>query len=165
MDLTERMRRAYRALLGLRDGDAVDLWRLGLYPARVDACAADGSTVDLTPLDDRVATSMSGAQGIPLRQPIPNCKVQVQAGAICRLGWDGGDPGRPYALPTWDAGGSFTSLTITGGDVTITGGAIAISAGVGQSVKVNGGGRKVAANTDLAGPYPVNATGLFFETQ
>ena len=161
MDLTERMRRAYRALLGLRDGDAVELWRLGGYEARVEACAADGSTVDLTPLDGRI----SPAQGVPLRQPIPNCKVAVQAGAICRLCWDRGDPGRPYALPTWDAGGGFTSLTITGGDVTITGGEIAITANPPHKVKVNGGGRAVAANTDLAGPYPVNATGLFFETQ
>lgn len=161
MDLTERMRRAYRALLGLRDGDAVELWRLGLYPARVDACASDGSTVDLTPLDGR----LSGAQGVPLRQPIPNAKVQVQTGAVCRLGWDGGDPGKPFALPAWDAGGAFTSLTITGGDVTITGGEINLTAGALKKVKVNGGGRAVAANTDLAGPYPVNATGLFFETQ
>lgn len=35
----------------------------------------------------------------------------------------------------------------------------------GGKVKFNGGGRAVAAKGDLAGPYAINTTGLFVETQ
>ncbi len=42
---------------------------------------------------------------------------------------------------------------------------INITAGAGAKVKVNGGGRAVAAQGDTAGPYPLVTTGLFFETQ
>lgn len=54
----------------------------------------------------------------------------------------------------------------TAGTVSITAALaqnLELSSGTGGTVKLNGGGRQVAAQGDTAGPYPIATTGLFVE--
>ena len=147
-------RRNARAAVGL-DPDPESTPRLdhlAFYPARVDAQASDGSTVDVTPINGAIPRQMS----LPLRSPIPGAVVTMSPGAICRIGWDEGDPSKTFAEPIFDLGATMLTLVISAGTkITLTGGDIAITAGVLNTVKVNGGGVKVAAAGDTAGPYPI----------
>lgn len=103
---------------------------LGLYPARVVAQRADGA-LDLVPDSPRVAP----CQGVPYRT-LRGLSVEVSAGARVLLGYEGGDPSRPYAL-TWEIGDA-TSVRVNGGtrsaardgdsvSVTIPAGAVLVS--------------------------------------
>jgi hypothetical protein len=85
---------------------------LGLYTAQVVRQAADG-TLDLMPADDRLRSQ--GLQAIPLRHGLPGVTVQVPAGEQVLLGFDAGDPSKPYAA-LWHAG---QATKITFGDMTI----------------------------------------------
>lgn len=67
---------------------------LGLYTAQVVRQAADG-TLDLMPADDRLRAQ--GLQAIPIRHGLPGVTVEVPAGENVLLGFDGGDPSKPYA--------------------------------------------------------------------
>lgn len=103
---------------------------LGLYPARVVAQRADG-TLDLVPDSPRAAP----CQGVPYRT-LRGLSVEVSAGARVLLGYEGGDPSRPYAL-AWEIGDA-TSVRVNGGtrsaardgdsvSVTIPAGAVLVS--------------------------------------
>lgn len=110
MDMSATFRALIRKVLGLPEDDGAppDLVRLGLYRARVDACASDGSTLDVTPEDKRI----SPEKNVPVRVGIPGAVAVVQAGAIVLLGWERGDPGRPYCVPSWERGATLSSLSI-----------------------------------------------------
>lgn len=101
-----------------------------LWPARVVAQRADG-TLDLHPDSSRV----SPCQGVPYRT-LRGLSVEVSAGARVLLGYEGGDPARPYAL-AWEIGDA-TSVRVNGGtrsaardgdsvSVTIPAGAVLVS--------------------------------------
>jgi hypothetical protein len=81
-----------------------------LYPCSVATQAADG-TLDLIPDDARIKGS--GTSGIKLRHGLPGFVATVPAGARVLMGFEAGDPKRPYAM-AWDAG-SVTSVTFDGG--------------------------------------------------
>jgi hypothetical protein len=85
---------------------------LGLYSAQVVRQAADG-TLDLMPADDRLRAQ--GLQAIPIRHGLPGVTVEVPAGEFIQLGFDGGDPSKPYAS-LWHAG---QATKIVFGDMTI----------------------------------------------
>jgi hypothetical protein len=85
---------------------------LGLYTAQVVRQAADG-TLDLMPADDRLRSQ--GLQAIPIRHGLPGVTVEVDAGENVLLGFDAGDPSKPYAA-LWHAG---QAKKIVFGDMTI----------------------------------------------
>jgi hypothetical protein len=68
-----------------------------LYGAKVITQASDG-TLELVPDDARVP----GLQGVPIRTGIPGTSVKVAASSRVLLGFENGDPDRPYA-GLWDA--------------------------------------------------------------
>lgn len=77
-------------------------------------------------------------------------------------------PSAPSCRTWYDKDGSMHLETPANQPIVIHAGAganVTIDAGTGGSVKVNGGGRQVAAQGDTAGPYPITAVGLFFERQ
>jgi len=82
---------------------------LTLYSAKVIRQAADG-TLDLLPDDLRLQSS--GLQGVPIRHGLPGVTVEVPAGETVLLGFDSGDPARPYAA-LWHAG-QVTKVRIGG---------------------------------------------------
>ncbi len=92
------------------------------YAAKVVAQSADLSTVDLVPDD----TKLPGLQAIPVRLGMPGCAVQVAAGARVLLGFENGDPSRPFAA-LWGTSG-LTLIKLAGGG--------AAAARNGDSVKV-----------------------------
>lgn len=83
-----------------------------LYPAEVVTQNADG-TLQLLPDDERVRGA--GLDRVPIRCGLPGFEVRVKAGARVRLGFDGGDPSRPFAS-LWDADPSVVeSISFAGG--------------------------------------------------
>lgn len=75
---------------------------LRLYPATVRAQAADG-TLDLEP--DDAAIRGTGLSGVPIRHGIPGVTVEISAGQRIMLGFEAGDPRRPYAA-LWRTSGT-----------------------------------------------------------
>jgi hypothetical protein len=73
---------------------------LTTYSAQVIRQAADG-TLDLLPDDIRLQSS--GLQGVPIRHGLPGVTVEVPAGERVLLGFDSGDPARPYCC-LWHEG-------------------------------------------------------------
>lgn len=70
------------------------------YPCTVERQADDG-TLDLTPDDEAIRGG--GLQAVPIRHGLPGFRVKVKAGARLLLGFEAGDPARPYAS-LWEPG-------------------------------------------------------------
>lgn len=104
--LRDDLRRLVTAFVGRR------LDHLALYPARVVQQRDDG-TLDLQPESDAVPS----CQGVPIRHGLPGVTVTVAAGERVLLGYEGGDPSRPYAA-LWTAG-SVTTIKINGGNLRV----------------------------------------------
>jgi len=104
--LLDDLRRLVTAFVGRR------LDYLALYPARVVQQRDDG-TLDLEPESSLVPS----CQGVPIRHGLPGVTVTVAAGERVLLGYEGGDPSRPYAA-LWVAG-SVTRITINGGNLRV----------------------------------------------
>lgn len=117
----DEFRGAARAAVGLPadPGEPPDLMRLGMYRARVDSAAADGSTLDVTPDDKRIAPE----KGAPLRVGIPGAVAIVQPGAIVMLGWERGDSSKPYCEPSWESGATVLKLQINAQALELAGNA------------------------------------------
>jgi hypothetical protein len=156
MDLNAAFRALVRRIVGLSDVEGAPpvIDRLAHYRARVDACAVDGATLDVTPEDKRI----SPEKNVPLRLGIPSMTIVVQPGAIVWLGFDGGDPRKPHCLPCWETA-MVTKVIIT----DMAGGSIEISNGI---IKLNNGTKPVSRVGDHtaghvhvesgnAGPYPI----------
>lgn len=79
---------------------------LALYPGRV--VAQDGGALDVE-LDD---TRFTIPRGLPYRT-LAGVAVTVPVGARCVVGFEGGDPARPY-VGLWELG-AVTSLAVAGG--------------------------------------------------
>lgn len=117
MDISARLVSIVRRIVGLPDdpGAPPRIDRLAFYRCEVKACASDGSTVDVTPANKLIAP----LQKVPLLTGVPNGVAVVKAGSIVRLGWDGGDPSQPYAIPLWESA-TVSKFTLTvGGQVIV----------------------------------------------
>ncbi len=79
------------------------------YGARVVSQAGDG-TLQLMPDSERMRGF--GLSGVKIRHGVPG-SVTVPAGARCRLAFEDGDPGRPYAM-LWDTA-ALTELKLGAG--------------------------------------------------
>ncbi len=110
MALTDGLRKMIRAAVGLPldPGEPPDLMRLGLYRARVDKCASDGSKLDVTPSDARI----SPEKNVTLLAGVPGAVATMSPGAIVLLGWERGDPAKPYCVPCWEQGATVTKLVL-----------------------------------------------------
>lgn len=116
MDLAARVVAIVREAVGIPDGP-MRIDRLAFYPCRVDAAASDGSTLDVTPQDSRIPPQ----QSVKLRVGIPGAVAVAQAGATVLLSWDGGDPKKPYCVPSWEAGATVTKLVVNAQSVYLGG--------------------------------------------
>lgn len=106
MDVLSRFRRAVLAALGVDDAPDLPVYdRMALYPCEVVKCATDGSTVDVKPDADRVKPHSA----VKVKTPAGITAV-VQPGARVLLGWEGGDPSKPY-VSLWDSA-TVTKLVI-----------------------------------------------------
>ncbi len=79
-----------------------------LYPARVVAQDGDGGALDVVPDDPRVIVP----RGIPYRT-LAGVAITVPAGTRCLVGFEGGDPSKPYAS-LWELG-DVTKLVVASG--------------------------------------------------
>lgn len=111
---------------------------LAFYEATVVSQSADGSTLDVQPVDQRIA----GMQRIDLRLGLPGCVAKFAPGTTVMLGFKSGDPSQPY-LHSFKGGATLTDLelgsspdnVITKQDITSL---IAVIAGVTPSVTETG---------------------------
>lgn len=144
-------------LLG-RSAESRARWdHMALYPCTVDAQAGDG-TLDLRP--DDIVVSGSGLSGIPLRTGLPGWEVSVPSGTRVLLGFEGGDPSRPFAL-LWEHESDIDELVFDGGSQgvarisdSVDGGTVTATALFGGSPIVftyipSGGGAPVVSQTML----------------
>ena len=90
---------------------------LGLYPGRVEA-QPDERTVDVR-LDngDLFGPGVSGAS---LRLGLPGASCTIAAGASVLVGWEEGDPSRPYAAQ-WPGDETVSALNLFASLVTLGG--------------------------------------------
>lgn len=79
----------------------------GLYRGQVVAQSGDLATVDVQPDSPK----LPGMSAVPLRLGLPGCAVQVAPGCGVLVGWDGGDPQRPYCA-LWDNGATDIALKL-----------------------------------------------------
>lgn len=86
-----------------------------LYPCTVEAQAADG-TLDLTPDDEKIRGT--GLQAVTIRHGLPGITVKVKAGARLLLGFEAGDPKRPFAA-LWEPG-AIEEISVDGGNQPVT---------------------------------------------
>lgn len=86
---------------------------LARYEARVVAQSAVDDTLELFPIDERIPP----ISAVPLRVPAPGFRVLVSPGARVLLGWDGGDPSKPFceAFST----GTTTRLDVACADIRL----------------------------------------------
>jgi hypothetical protein len=151
---TERggMLAAFERLLG-RLSRRVDY--AALYPARVVAQRADG-TLDLVPDSPRVAP----CQGVPYRT-LRGLSVDVSAGARVLLGYEAGDPARPYAL-AWELGDAST-VRVNGGTRSAArdGDSVSVTLPIGALIPpASPGGPLPAAPLTLTGTITSGTTAL-----
>lgn len=81
-----------------------------VYPCTVEG--QSGNTLDLRPDDESIRGT--GLSAVPIRHGLPGVEVRVPRGARVLLGWEAGDPRRPYAA-LWEPG-SIESISFAGGD-------------------------------------------------
>lgn len=84
------------------------------YEATVERDHGDNH-LDLRPDDARVAGT--GLSRVPIRHGLPGVSVRVVVGSRVLLGFEGGDPQRPYAS-CW-APGSIESVSFDGGEAGV----------------------------------------------
>lgn len=113
---------------------------LALWPARVVSQGTDG-TLEVF-LDD---ASMPGEVGVPIRLGIPGAEVKVKPGTRVLIGYEQGDPRKPYAS-LWE-GTELDELKITA--------TTKIEVKAPMVVLNEGAVLPVARATDMAGPYPI----------
>lgn len=107
-----------------------------LYDAKVITQA--GNALDLQPLDSR----LPGFGSVPLRIGIPGVTATVQPGCVVRLGWDRGDPQRPFCC-LFDASATALSLSLSASSITLNNGTLPVA-------------RQTDTVTGQAGPYPLS---------
>jgi len=86
---------------------------MALYPCTV--AGQSGNELELIPDDERMRGF--GLSGITLRAGLPGFLATVPVGARCLLGFDAGDPKRPYAA-LWDEG-AVTSVVFDSGSLPV----------------------------------------------
>jgi hypothetical protein len=89
---SDRLKDAFEAVVrGVRPG--VDY----RSPVLARVVIQKGDTVDVKPDDERIP----GMAAVPLLLGLPGTSVSLSAGGRVLVGWDGGDPKRPFAVG-WD---------------------------------------------------------------
>ena len=91
----DRIKRNLAAFIDAYLGRRVDYF--AFYPATVTNQAADG-TLEVLPDDQQIRGG--GMASVPVRYGLPGFRAEVPDGARCMVGFDAGDPKRPY-VATW----------------------------------------------------------------
>lgn len=85
-----------------------------LYPCVVERQDSNG-LLDLTPDDESIRGN--GFQNVPIRHGLPGFKVKVKQGARLLLGFEAGDPRRPFAA-LWEPG-AVEEIIFNDGDAPV----------------------------------------------
>ena len=113
MPTVDRLRRAIEAVVESVLRPRIDY--LSMYPSVVVAQDVAG-LLEILPDDERFRGQ--GLTGIAIRHGLPGVTVEVPAGTRLQLGFDAGDPARPYAA-LWDSGGATKIVINTTGDIEL----------------------------------------------
>ena len=105
----DRLLATLTGLVGRVLGTRLDY--LAKYPATVVRQTADGLALDVVPDDDRIKGR--GLTRVPIRHGSPGWGVRVPSGTRVSVGFDAGDPRRPY-VSDWEPG-SVTEVSFAAG--------------------------------------------------
>lgn len=134
----DRFKAAIATLVERLIGHRIDY--LAQYPSSVITQALDG-TLSVKPDSTLLPRAMTG---IPIRLGLPGCTVKVDAGARVNVGFEAGDPDKPYAA-LWGPDG-LNEVTIKANSVRLADGDIPL-ARVGDLVAV-----KIPGGANTGGP-------------
>jgi len=121
------------------------------YPATVQGQPTD-STLDLLP-DDTSVRGL-GLSNVPIRHGLPAVTVKVLVGSRVLLGFEAGDPQRPYAA-LWSAS-SIEYISFAGGDKPVARIGDAVTCFWPPSVPITGtvGGNALVGTMTITSPAP-----------
>jgi hypothetical protein len=117
--LADSIKRTVLKVLGVDPdaGPVPRLDRLAHYRARVNAASSDGKYLDVTPDDERIPPMTR----VELIVGTPGQVAVVQPDCFVYVGWQGGNPEKPYCVPSWESGATVVKLVLTGQAVYIGG--------------------------------------------
>ena len=122
-DAATKRRKIARASVGMDPSlgalPMIDL--LGQYRAEVKVASSDGKTLDITPEDKRIPPH----QGLKNRYGVPGLTSVVKPGAIVLIGWERGDPSRPYCEPSFESAAGVSKATWIADQINLGGDATA----------------------------------------
>lgn len=147
---SERTRETFAALVA-RALPRLDY--LARYEARVVAQSPADDSLELSPVDERIA----GLSGVPLRVPSPGTRVILSPGARVLLGWDGADPSKPFAESF--SSGTTTRLELKADEVRLGDPDAAKLLAIAEKVDSNFAALKDAVNTWTVVPGDGGAAG------
>ena len=89
---------------------------LALYRGKVVQQAKGTNTLDVLP-DDKRLPSMAR---VPMRHGVPGLTVTVPDGSSVLIGWENGDPSKPYCC-LWEGAEATIQLTLNAGKIYLAG--------------------------------------------
>ncbi|MET0403040.1 MAG: hypothetical protein ABW123_11585 [Cystobacter sp.] len=135
------MSRPFDAIVRLVKASLPSLDYFALYACTAKAQNGD-LTLELVPDDERIPATSK----VPIKHGVPGMKVKVSANARVLLGFEGGNPAKPYAA-LWESA-SVTELVLNGTVIKLNDG--------GTPVAKEGSQTEPHVHTGTAGPYPVS---------
>ena len=110
--ISQQLSDVVRAIVGLSldPGTPPIIEKLAAYRAEVRVASSDGKTLDVKPENEDI--SSTGMSQVPVRVGIPGLTAVVVPGttSVVLIGFEGGDPSRPYCMPAWEMGASVQKL-------------------------------------------------------
>lgn len=151
----DRLKEAFLALVGAAV-PRIDYFTT--YRCKVVKQSADGSKVDLKPDDSRIPQ----CSDILIKWGPPGITALITVGCFMHLGWENGDPGRPYAC--FAEGSHVTKLVLEADQVYVSGEAGAKKLATEDHVHTVSVIQGVGSPTTLTTATPTGVGGLTTQT-
>lgn len=163
VDLSEGQRGAAAAIQAIVEHTTAKFDYFALYQATVKSQSSDWTTVDVQP----AKAGVPGLSNVPLRHGLPGFSAQVSSGATVLVGWDSGNPSKPYAC-LWGGGETVQDCVVKASAIHLGDSSGTQPAVMGNDCTTRFSNLESALNnlmflpstevTGTAGPYPIVAT-------
>ena len=114
MVFNDRLKRAFYALF---KASVPRLDYFALYSAKVVTQGSAPNALDLQPDDSRIPPM----GGVPIRHGLPGVSIHVTTGSTVLVGWENGDPSRPFCALWQGAEDTAARITVVAQTVELGG--------------------------------------------